>query len=471
MAGRSSKRKNRNGISYTPDSPVRTSQDAADKPGRRIKQVYLTDETLSGDRRSENWHHGYDDDDTQIYNPDIHGHKLGGHENVREYDKKTKHRTAIRIALVSIVLVLSMFLSSVVGAALALWDSDRTVSDLTGILFPSVVMASTEDVEGNVAVQSEDSNDSITMRNSESDDGLDSEKVPESIESVEATESGENLETVEQIPEEETESAQPQEEMSEVQPQEAQTVQQDEVDYNELMNQIMGIDSYIKAGQEDELVSIENDRVATAVYADPNTNYPLSFTKVDESYFTDALFIGDSRMQGFGLWSGLPATFYCATGFQMYKIDTTKVVQTENGKVPIFDALPYDAFTKIYIKVGLNEMGWGSEQKFEELYASVIERLREREPRAIIYIHGLLPVTAEKSATDGSHNNSNIEARNAALAEFAVTQKAYFVNAGEALVGPDGCLPAEMTGDGIHLKSQYMPIWKDYLLSHAVVIR
>ena len=196
---------------------------------------------------------------------------------------------------------------------------------------------------------------------------------------------------------------------------------------------------------------------------DPLEDYPLPFTTVDESYFTDALFIGDSRLQGFGFWSGLPATYYCATGFQLYKYETTNVVQTEKGKVPIFTAMPYDAFTKIYIKVGLNELGYGTEENFEKTYAGLIEKLREYEPHAIIYVHAILPVTAEKSEKDKAHNNPNIQVRNEALKKFAKDQKAYFLDAGPALAGADGSLPAEMTNDGIHLKPEYMKLWKEYL--------
>ena len=205
------------------------------------------------------------------------------------------------------------------------------------------------------------------------------------------------------------------------------------------------------------------------VYVDPNVNYPMPFTEVDESYFNDALFIGDSRLQGFGMYSGMPGTFYAATGFQLFKYDSMKVANTENGKVPLTDALPYDTFTKIYIKVGLNEMG-GNENAFLNKYAELIAVLRESEPRAIIYVHGLLPVTAAKSQSDKVHNNPNVNARNEALKQFALEQKAYYLDVGSALAGADGSLPSEMAADGIHLKAQYMDIWKQYLLSHAVVV-
>ena len=457
-----------------------------DKPTRKVKQVYLSE---SGDEERKVTVHvaakpikNDDEDDTKIYDPRLHGDRFIENHYLEAHEERSRHGRGLRIALIAVVLVLSMIMSSAVGVALALWDSNKTVSDLAGVLFPSVVMAATPDIQQTSEKSSEAQSEQKVAKEETSKkpkskdnntDKVNKSSEKDTKESLEETlkkyiEENKQIEENSQIEAEDSSEA---EEIDDDNNIEEEPQEIDEPVIDEETGEISGIESYVKAGQEDELVSFGGDMVTTAAYADPNTNYPYPISTVDESYFTDALFIGDSRMQGFGLWSGLPATFYCATGFQLYKIDTTNVVQTENGKVPIFDALPYDAFTKIYIKVGLNEMGWGNEEKFEELYASVIARLREREPRAIIYIHGLLPVTAEKSSTDKSHNNVNISNRNAALAEFAVTQKAYFVNAGEALAGADGCLPSEMTADGIHLKSQYMPIWKEYLLKHAAVMR
>lgn len=465
----------------------------SDKPVRRIKQVYLdregseekkiTSKVIRGDVNyekaieaqtqkaldSEHDDEWLDDYDTEIFNPEIHVERLISREEFLPHNvRKNTRISGLKIALIAVVLVFSICMSSVVGIALALWDTNKKISDLTGIVFGGVVHASTVDGSESSALiftdeKTEDSSDLITTEENPEKAEASDEKQKEKAESKKTEKKAAQNKKHESEADLSTADAEINDQSK---PEQKSVTEEDSV-----IEQIAGIESYVKASQEDELVHMDNDMVATAIYADPNANYPLSFSTVDESYFTDALFIGDSRMQGFGLWSGLPATFYCATGFQLYRIDTTKVVQTENGKVPIFDALPYDAFTKIYIKVGLNEMGWGNEGQFEELYASVIERLREREPRAIIYIHGLLPVTAEKSANHATHNNKNITARNESLKEFAVTQKAYFVDAGEALAGPDGCLPSEMTGDGVHLKSQYMPIWKDYLLQHAAVIR
>lgn len=240
-------------------------------------------------------------------------------------------------------------------------------------------------------------------------------------------------------------------------------------------DEIANVTTIVRAGDEDTIVSdglqlnnASTNAVSENEISDPDEGYPRAFATVDVSYFDDALFIGDSRMEGFGMYSGTNAVFYAIKGFQLHKYETIKVVQTESGKVPIFDAIVQDAFTKIYIKVGLNEMGWGTDEMFLEKYAELIARLRECEPRAIIYVHALLPVTSEKSVEDSVHSNEKIAARNELLKQFAQEQKAYYIGINSVVSTEDGSLKPDMTTDGIHLKAQYMDLWSEYLRTHAV---
>ena len=328
----------------------------------------------------------------------------------------------LRIVAVAVAMFFSLMLAMGVGVGLALWDSNRTIGDLGVAMFGVPVEAATYDT------------------------------VPGDGEVTDPVEGdgpgGENLAQPDQSSEEDGKSE-----------------EADEEDYG--LTLASEDTDLSKADSDDEIV-VPDEADGPEALKDPLEDYPRPFTKVDESYFKDALFIGDSRLQGFGFWSGLPATYYCATGFHIYKYETTKVVQTENGKVPIFDAMPYDAFRKIYIKVGLNELGYGTEENFEQTYAQLIDKLREYEPHAIIYVHAILPVTAQKSATDKAHNNPNIEQRNAALKEFAKREKAYFIDAGPVLSDDEGNLRPEMTSDGIHLKPEYMKIWREFLCDNEV---
>ncbi len=356
--------------------------------------------------------------------------KTSDHDNADEEHHHISAATkTLRSVAVAVAMFFSLMLSMTVGVGLALWDSNRTITDLGVALLGREVSAAT------------------TSYDTVPGDG-------DSTEASEADEIGGDT-----IPEDKDDQ-----ENDEVPGDDAKEPEEKE-DYGSTL--ASDSDGLSKAGKNDEIV-VPEDSDGPQALTDPLEDYPRPFTKVDESYFTDALFIGDSRLQGFGFWSGLPATYYCATGFHIYKYETTKVVQTENGKVPIFDAMPYDAFTKIYIKVGLNELGYGSEENFEQTYAQLIAKLREYEPRAIIYVHAILPVTAEKSATDKAHNNPNIVQRNAALKEFAKSQKAYFLDAGPVLSDDAGNLRPEMTTDGIHLKPEYMKIWREYLCENAV---
>ena len=330
---------------------------------------------------------------------------------------------AIRIVSVIVAMIFSLLFAMAGGVGLALWDEGRTISELNMIVFA-------KEMDEAVADTSEADESAISIADAE-----EAEPEPEPVE---------------------TEEPEPEEGAG-------------ESDYGLTISaDTDGVESITKAGSSDEIELAGDDEIPEVL--DPLADYPVPFTTVDESYFTDALFIGDSRLQGFGFWSGIPATYYCATGFHVYKYETTNVVQTENGKVPIFEAMPYDAFTKVYIKVGLNELGYGTEENFEKTYAELIAKIREYEPRAIIFVHAILPVTAEKSSKDKAHNNANIAVRNAALEQFAKEQKAYFIDAGPALSDEEGNLRPEMTSDGIHLKPEYMKLWRDFLCEHGVVI-
>lgn len=240
-----------------------------------------------------------------------------------------------------------------------------------------------------------------------------------------------------------------------------------------ITSEISGIAKVVRAGDETDEITNELPVPAQITEVnydiDPLADYPLPFEEVDNSYFDDALFIGDSRVAGLAMNSGTNATFYAVTSFQVYRYKTFKVVQTPSGKVPIFDVMPYDKFTKIYIKVGLNELGSVNDEPFLEAYTSLINDLRAMQPRAIIYIQAILPVTQVKSQTDRVHCNENITRRNENLKSFAELMKCYYVEVGPYFADETGALKAETTADGIHMYSKYMPQWIDALRKQAVV--
>ena len=197
------------------------------------------------------------------------------------------------------------------------------------------------------------------------------------------------------------------------------------------------------------------------------------FTTVDDSYFEDALFIGDSRMVGLSEYCealDTRATFYAKKSLTIYDIRDKEWIQTEDGrKITTWEALEGQQFTKIYIMVGINEIGIGEPETFRDAYKEVVDAIMASQPNAIIYINSIMHVNKEKNDNDKLYNNTNIEARNEAIKQLADEKKIFYININEAVDDEEGNLNSEWTSDGVHLKGAYYEPWHLYLLSHAIV--
>ena len=60
-------------------------------------------------------------------------------------------------------------------------------------------------------------------------------------------------------------------------------------------------------------------------------------------------------------------------------------------------ALRKRSFGKIYLEIGINEMGTGTVDSFMEAYEAAVDHLRELQPDAILYVCGIMYVEQSKS--------------------------------------------------------------------------
>ena len=197
------------------------------------------------------------------------------------------------------------------------------------------------------------------------------------------------------------------------------------------------------------------------------------FQPVDEDYFTDALFIGDSRTVGLSEYCAPldeRATFYAKVSLTIYAAMDKEFIQTEdNNKISVDKALSEKQFAKIYIMLGLNEIGTGTDESFVEAYAGVVDRIRELQPDAIIFIQGIMHVTANKSDHDKYFNNDNINRRNEALSHLADNKTVFYMDMNEAVDDENGNLLKELSFDDVHLKASSYERWYNFLLEHGIV--
>ena len=204
----------------------------------------------------------------------------------------------------------------------------------------------------------------------------------------------------------------------------------------------------------------------TATFAGGTT--AIGSGQVADSYFDDAAFIGDSRTQGLQLYTGLPnATFYATQGLMVDTCFSKKFVKAGGGKITIPDAMKNQTFKKVYIMLGVNELGWAYEKVFIQKYGEVVDKVKELQPDAKIYVQSILPVTKAKSDGDAIYNNTKISRYNELIEQMCREKGVTYLHVADAVGLDNGALPAGSATDGVHLNREYCYKWLDYLKTHT----
>lgn len=193
---------------------------------------------------------------------------------------------------------------------------------------------------------------------------------------------------------------------------------------------------------------------------------------VDNTYFDDAVFIGDSVTDGikaYGLMKN--ATVLANKGLNPSTMLTDAKIKTEDGYVTVLTALAQiqPPPKKIYILQGGNGIAWMSKEKIVELYGNLIDEVQKTCPDSTIYLQSILPVTPSYSNAANDISNGKIDEYNIEIAKLAQQKKVYYVNIAAALKDGTGALPEEASPtDGMHFGPTYYNKWFDYLKNHTV---
>lgn len=191
----------------------------------------------------------------------------------------------------------------------------------------------------------------------------------------------------------------------------------------------------------------------------------------NESYFNDAAFLGDSRTLGISDYAGLAgADFFCDNGMTIYKLlgDDGVTYQKTGEKVDMKEVLQEKQYGKIYIMLGMNELGYGDTPMYLKQYLKVIRQIQEWQPGVIIYVMANLHVSREKNNMETEFNNININDKNVASARLANGKDVFYLDCNPLFTDEEGYLQADLTFDGVHLYAQHYDKWRDFLFAHGV---
>lgn len=211
---------------------------------------------------------------------------------------------------------------------------------------------------------------------------------------------------------------------------------------------------------------------AISVDYDYSRSVPRGEEADPETWFQDAVFIGDSRTDGLHLYSGVKGgTYLVHTGMTVFDVvNQAAVLGSGENKYSVLSALSGKQYGKIYVALGVNELGVNSDH-YAEAFDQMVDDLRASQPDAVLYVQAIIPVCPQVCKAQGTAyyiNNENIALFNDILTGLCAEKKVFFLNVSEALVDPDTWeLPADMTFDGVHLKRDGYKLWLNYLLCHT----
>lgn len=202
---------------------------------------------------------------------------------------------------------------------------------------------------------------------------------------------------------------------------------------------------------------------------DKSKSVPLQ-PAVDNSFFADAMFVGDSITTGIDLYNTVnnaPVVAY--KGINTNTVLTSKVIRSGNGKITFLQAMKKYDPKHIYIMMGINGIAFQSKDNLISGYGKFVDAVKAQHPNAIIYLQSILPVTAKMQNKDSRFANSKINTYNEAIAQLAAEKGVYYLNVAEAFKDGYGNLPnAASPNDGIHFGTTYYKRWIEYLKRHTV---
>ena len=196
-------------------------------------------------------------------------------------------------------------------------------------------------------------------------------------------------------------------------------------------------------------------------------------TAVEDSWFDDAVFLGDSRTEGFQLYSGIKnGTFFWNDGISVFHVDDAKHRKFLVGgqKMTMMEALATGTWNKVYIMMGTNDLGY-QVSAYEKALATMVDRVLEIQPDAVVYLQTMPPVNeaqAKQSGLGSYVNNTNVDAFNEAIVRVAEEKQVALLDVAECLRSENGDLATEDSSDGVHFYRAGYETWLEYLRCHTI---
>ncbi len=203
--------------------------------------------------------------------------------------------------------------------------------------------------------------------------------------------------------------------------------------------------------------------------------------RVDASYFDDAVFVGDSvslKLEYYDVATGVMGNAKFLTSGSLgsnnalWDVSEESVHPSYQGeKMRIEDAIPLTGAKKVYIMLGMNDIGAYGVDASVESFQTLIGKILEKTPDATIYVQSVTP-KAEGTEWE-TLNNQTITEYNEKLLAVCEENGWYYLDVASVMHDDNGFLIADYCSDpgpdgmGIHFTDSGCQTWADYLYTHT----
>ena len=211
----------------------------------------------------------------------------------------------------------------------------------------------------------------------------------------------------------------------------------------------------------------EGSSEASTSKIETSTTEDITTQPKSDISMADALFIGDSRTVGLMEYAGIDgADYFCTVGMSVYNIHEKPVSVPNVGKVTLTELLNSKKYGKIYIMLGINEVGYKLSSTVEK-YSELIEFIKDKQPNAVIFIQANLHVSKSRSDSDKVVNNIAINGLNAELAKLADGKSKFYLDANILFDDKTGALSSDKSEDSTHLYAKYYKEWGEWIIKQT----
>lgn len=190
---------------------------------------------------------------------------------------------------------------------------------------------------------------------------------------------------------------------------------------------------------------------------------PSAIYGEDESWFDDALFIGDSRMVSLSQYARLgQADYFADVGLTVYQMFTKSASDENFSSMTLEELLSTRQYGKIYVMLGLNEAGYPIDS-LKEQYRECIGQMQQLQPEATVYLLLVYGVTRGKAAATSYLTPEHLSQVNAAIVSLCDGDKIRCLDPRPLYEDEQGYLKEDYTGDGAHPYGKYNALMAQWL--------